>query len=263
MTQAGDRLRGLCYSDGCLYVAERREAELGRDRYSLAVYRVQPDSGDIKLLDRLTLMATDVWCPRVNRHSQRVFIPCYERGVTVARLNGDRLVRERRLTCVRDAISLDVMSSDTVYVGDGISYSVAVVDIRADMITMTLEKPDTVREYERPYRLAVLGDSVMVCYGHGYDDPTLVIYRHNSPTPVMVIPRPGGLNGVSAVSTDCHSHFMVTDGETSSVFVMDSNGDLRHTVKIDADSRPRDSAVVNRQLWVGCGKGDIFILSSQ
>ena len=38
--------------------------------------------------------------------------------MTVARLDGDRLVRERTLTCVRVAISVDVMSPDTVYLGD-------------------------------------------------------------------------------------------------------------------------------------------------
>ncbi len=56
--------------------------------------------------------------PRVEHLSQWVLIPCGFRGVTVARLDGDSLIRERTLTCVRHAVSVDVMPSDTVYVCD-------------------------------------------------------------------------------------------------------------------------------------------------
>ncbi len=174
--------------------------------------------------------------------------------------------RERTLTCVGYAISVDVMSPDTVYVGELDSGSVHVVSITADRKTATLEKPDTVRD-EPPLSLAVLGDSVMV----GYGVSTLVIYRHSSPAPVRVIPHPAGLERVTAVSTDCHSNYIVTDSETRSIFMIDADGNLCHTVNIphadsDADSRPQDCAVVNRQLWVGCDdlyNGDIVIMSSR
>ena len=266
VTQAGDWLCGLCYSEDCLYVVEGREES---DRYSwnLTVHRVQSDSGHITRLDTLTVVEAVYWlqslCPRVDRHSRRVFVPCQGSGVTVARLDGDRLVRERTLTCVRKAISVDVMSPDTVYVGDWSSDSVHVVSITDDRIISTLDKPDTARG-DRPYSLAVLGDSVMVCYGHS----TLVVYRHGSPAPVRVIPHPGGLERVTAVSTDCHSNYIITHIMTRSVFIIDSDGKLRHRVNIphtdsDTDSRLRDCAVVNRQLWVGCLNGDIIIMSSQ
>ncbi len=267
VTQAGDWLCGLCYSEDCLYVVEGREES---DRYSwnLTVHRVQSDSGHITRLDTLTVVEAVYWlqslCPRVDRHSRRVFVPCQGSGVTVARLDGDRLVRERTLTCVRGALSVDVMSPDTVYVCD-VGRSVHLVNITDNRIISTLEKPDTLR-YKPPRSLAVLGYSVMVCYG--IDDPTLVVYRHGSPAPVRVIPRTGGLERVTTVSTDCRSNYIVTDRWTRSVCIIASDGELRHTVNIphtdsDTDSGPQDCAVVNRQLWVGCGNGDIVIMASQ
>ena len=269
VTQAGDDLRGLCYSEGRLYVVEGRRRS-GRYSINLTVHSVQSDSGHITRLDTLTVLTglgegygLPSLCPRVDRHSRRVFVPCRDSGVIVARLDGDRLVRERTLTCVRRAISVDVMSPDTVYVGDIFSGSVHVVSITDDRIISTLDKPDTVRG-DRPYSLAVLGDSVLVGYGHS----TLVVYRHGSPAPVRVIPRPGGLDHVRTVSTDCRSNYIVTDTRTISVFIIDSNGDLKHTVNIPDTSkytngRLEDCAVVNRQLWVGCSNGDIVIMSSQ
>ncbi len=260
ITQAGYWLEGLCYSNGALYVGDRREVKSGGHSYSLAVYFVQ--SGDITLLDRLEL-GTGYWwplSPRVDRHSRRVFVACGDSGVTVARLDGDRLVRERTLTCVRDAVSVDVMSADTAYVGDRDSHNVCVVDVRNDRITSTLETPDSVKG-KTPYSLAVLGDSVMVRYG--YPNTTLVVYSHGSHGLVRVIPNPGGLQFVSAVSTDCHSNFLVTDIRTESVFVMDASGNLRHSVNISAGSGPVDSAVVNRQLWAGCDNGNVVIMSSK
>ncbi len=260
--QAGEQLTGLCYSsDGCLYVVGHREVVPGRYSVSLAVYQVHRDSGDITLLDRLEMWKTYLlWfvCPRVERHSRRVFVPCRDRGVIVVCLYGDRLVRERTLTCVKEADGVDVMSPDTIYVCDWLSNSVHVVDVRDDRITTTLKKPDTVKD-GWPHSLAVLGDSVLV----GYTGGTLVFYHHGSPAPVRVIPHPRGLQVLSAVSTDCQRHFMLADYKTKSILVIDVNGELRHTVNINTDSETRDCAVVNRQLWVGCYNGDIILMSSQ
>ncbi len=261
-TETEVRLNGLCYSDGALYVRERWKITKDRSIYSLAVYRIQ---SDITLLDRLKLEMSVLWysvSPRVDRHSQHVFVPCRDSGVTVVRLDRDRLVRKRTLTCVKDAVSVDVMSTDNAYVGDYDSESVHVVDIINDRITLTLEKPDIGKD-NLPHSLAVLGDSIMVAYG--YTDPTLVVYRHGSPAPVRVIPRPGGLQELTVVSTDCHSlKFLLTDNVTNSVFVIDENGELHHRVNIDTESSTlSDCAVVNRQLWVGCYSGDIIMMSSQ
>ena len=247
---------GLCYSEGFLYVLRCQEFSL-----NLTVHSVQPDSAHITELDTLTVLLEKRYLapslrPRMDHHSRRVFIPCLDSGVTVARLDGDRLVTERTLTCIRRALSVDVMSPDTVYVGDSDSRSVHVVNVIANRITSTLMKPDTLRD-QPPYSLAVLGDSVMV----GYSGSNLVIYRHGSPAPVRVIPRPGGLMEVSAISTDYHSNFIVTGGNTSSMFIIDSAGNLHHTIKHTA-SMPEDCVVVNGQLWVSDFYG-IVIMSSR
>ncbi len=267
-TQAGYELKGMCYSDGYLFVGEAlyvhpgsatRNSYTGNSyKYSLAVYRIETGHSDrdiilLTLLDRLELGTGRSWSsvyPRVNNHSRRVFVPCRDRGVVVAYLNGDTLVRERTLTCVRYAVSVDVMSLNTAYVGD--SSSVCVVDVRNNRISSTLEMPDIVRG--QPYSLAVLGDTVMVSYGFTY--PTLVVYRHGSPAPVKVIQ-----GYMSALSTDYQYHFLMTDCWTKSVYVMDTSGNLRHTVNMDYG--PYDCTVVKRKLWVGYGTGEIDIMSSQ
>ena len=267
-TQAGYQLYAMCYSNDVLFVGEWQEVESGTYSYSLAVYRVRSDSGDITVLDRLILGTGKLmWpvCPRLARHTCHVFITTPGHGVTVARIHDHRLVKEMTLTCVRKADTVDAMSSDTVYVGDGSSRSVHVVDVRDDKITSTLEKPDTVTG-EWPYSLAVLGNNIMVRYGPTY--PTVVVYRHGSPAPVRVIPHPRTLNVVLAVNTDCQRHFLLTDWEGKSVFVMNASGNLQHTVSISSLSAGnagllRDCAVVNRQLWVGCQNGEIVVMSSQ
>ncbi len=254
----GYRLAGLCYCDGCLYVTECSLVESDTHSNTLAAYRVHTDSGDITLLDRLDLrtsvQSSFSRSPRVDRHSHRVFVPCGHYGITVARLHGDRLVRERTLTSVIPAVSVDVMFPDTVYMNT--FHSVHIVDVRDDRITLTLQKPDT---KHLPTCLAVMGDSIIV----GDIDGTLILYRHGNCAPVRIISCPGGLQHMHAVSTDRQSHFMLTDISKSSVLVMDVNMNLLHTVKIRSQFMPLECTVVNSQLWVGCLLGDIVILSSQ
>ncbi len=263
ITQGGYEPHGLCHSNGHLYVCDCKKEPEGSYKYSLAVYRVHSNR-DITLLDRLTLFTDDQsWYlhPRVDCHSGRVFVPGRGQGVTVARLDGDRLVREKTLTCVREAISVDVMSPDTVYIGD--RGRVHVVAVRDNRIMLTLEKPDPVDQYERPCRLAVLGNTVMVYYGNFTG--ALVVYSHGSPVPVREIPFPLGLENVSAISTDCRRHFLLAYYPTSSVFVIDASGNFCHTVNTDTHSHNTliDCVVVNKQLWVGTMFGDIIIMSSQ
>ncbi len=198
--------------------------------------------------------------PHVDHHSLRVFVSAYDRGVFIARLIGERLIRERTLTCVKPAHHVDVMSLDTIYVSDYDSHSVRVVDVKDDKITSTLETPDTVRD-ELPVSLAVLGDSIIV--GYAYPGTKLVAYSHGSPTPVRVIPNPWGMQNVNSISTDCHSHYIVTDNINKSVLVIDVSGNLRHKVNFDTESEMRDCIVVNRQIWLGCDNGEIVIMSSE
>ena len=262
ITQEGYGLVGLSYSNDCLYVLEQRHIEAHRFSFSLAVYQVHGDSGDITLVERLELGMGVFWpaCPRIENHSKRVFIPCENSGVTVARLDSDRLVREKTLTCASNATSVDAVSPDTIYVCDVGRRSVLVVDVRDDSITSMLNKPDKTRSI--PYKLAVLGDCVMV----SYDSGTLTIYRHGSPDCLKVIPWNEGVLGGSILSTDCQHNFLEIKPQikSQSVYVRDVSGNLRHTVNFDSDdSHPVCCAVVNRQLWVGCQDGDIVIMTSQ
>ncbi len=266
--QEGHKMRGLYYSDNFLFVVEWWEEESDKASYSLAVYRVNGNSDDITLLDHLDLETDECpGCPRVDRHSQRVFVPCHDNGVTVARMDGDSLVREGTLTCVSDAHSIDFMSSDVVYVCDRSISSVHVVDVRDDRITSTLEWPDTVWSDFSP-TLAVLGDHVLVSSSVCYEHDTLVLYRHGTIEPVRVIPSPGGLWNVTAISTDHHHNFIVTGTNSklyateTSLFVMGLSGELHHT--LDDDSwNIVDCAFVDGKLWVGCENGDIVIRSLQ
>ncbi len=271
--QVGRFLSGMSYSEGRLYTLEGCGSGSGTHSQTVAVYSVHRDSAEITLLDRLELWETGIgWqivCPRVDHHSQHVFVPS-DSGVAVARLDGDRLVRERTLTCVSVTVSVDVMSPDTVYVCDSRNKSVHVVDVRNDRITSTLQRPDITRD-EVPARLAVLGDSVVVCYS---GNCPLVVYRHGSPAPVRVIPHPlTESNFVRVVSTDYQRHVLLADETFSkvTVSVLNISGDLYHTINFDKSDKfemiqtdyPVDCAVVNRQLWVGFSSGYIVKMSSQ
>ncbi len=258
ITQPGHWLCHLCYSDGCLYTLQQPVLP-DRHNVILAVYHVGRDRADITLLDTLELgllgLPLAMCHSRVERHSQRVFIPRRKRGVTVVQFSDDKLVTERTLTCVKGADGVDVMSPDTIYVG---SDGVYVVDVKNDRITSTLELPT--KGMGKLFRLAVLGDIVMVADNNA----TAVLYHHGSPVPVKVITFPSGvMRYLPAISTDFHHHFLVTDHGTNCVLVLDVNGQLRHTLKtVKTDPRIQECAVVNRQVWVGFDTGDILILSS-
>ncbi len=261
VTQDGYDLEGLFYSDGRLFVGEARCVESSRYSWSLAVYQLQGDGEDMVLLDRLELGTGEPWSvrPRVNRQSHQVFVPCLEGGVTVVRLAGNRLIKEKTLTSVMKPHSVDVRSPDTLYVCDWTSKTVHGVDIRDDRILSTLEKPDKMTG--KPWSVAVLGDSIMVGYTDG-TDTTLVLYDHLSHTPVRVIPRPEGLHHVRSVTTDCHKYFIITNYNTQSAFIFDIRGNLFQKADLGPDTGTWDCAVVRSQVWVGCRKGYIVIMSS-
>ncbi len=251
--QTGCAIRGLCYSDDTLYTVEQLHES---NRCCLVAYKVHHDGGDITKLDSIeleVLLPLSI-CPRVEHHTQRVFIPG-DSGVTVARLHQGRLVKDTTLTCVRDAAGVDFISHVTAYVSDYAGPSVRVVDVGADKITSTLETPDRVRN-ERPDTLAVLDDRVMV----GYSSGCLVIYNHGSPAPATVVPQADEPIHPRSISTDRQRHFLITYSKPNAVFVFDVSGNIRHALKIDTDSMAIDCAVINGQLWVGCLNGDVIML---
>ena len=245
----------MCYHSGRLYTVERR----GKDwsyRYRLAVYSAS-DQDTVTLLDTLDLegRASD---PRVDRQSGQVYIPCEYSGVCVVRYDGSKLVPVTTLRCVRKADSLAVVSTDTLYVCDYSSKTVCLVDISQDRVTHRLQPPREVRD-EAPYSIAVLGDTVLVCYVSN----NLVIYRHGVPTPGKVIPWPQGLRDVTGLTTDHHSSFLLCDRRSRSVYVLDVSANHTHTIPIPGDRTPLNCTVVGGQLWVGCNNGDIIVVSSQ
>ncbi len=234
------------------------EGSLQQTNY-LVAYQVHCDSGGITLLDKLELGLTEgihqSILPRLEHHSQRVFIPG-DSGVTVDHLDWGRLVKERTLTCVRYAVSVDIMSPDTVYVSNG--SDVSAVDVTNDSVMWTLEQPSTMIHHP-PYCLAVLGDNVMVGLFHG----TPVMYLHDCPIPDRARPQIWGLGCPYTISTERKHHFLITDSTSNAVYVVDASGTLLHRVDIDTTSSTVDCAVVNKQLWVGCKSGDIVIMSTE
>ncbi len=153
---------------------------------------------------------------------------------------------------------VDVISPDTICVCDGDTYTVKVVDVTHDEVTATLLKPKNMPMNDTgPIGLAVLGNWITVMYSS-----ILTIYHYDGTEPVRIIPVPERLNTVSAISTDARGNFLLTDCEAKSVFVVDMEGQICHTVNLDSDSKARDCAIVGRQLWVGCSNGDIMFLSS-
>lgn len=126
------------------------------------------------------------------------------------------------------------------------------------MVTARLHAPPGII---RPYssHIAVVGDLILVEYA----GPYLVIYRHGIPTPGTLIPRPHGLQSVNSLSTDNHSHFLVSDGGSRAVLVLDLSGRLIHAIHIPQNRAPEDCIVVGEQLWVICRNGDIVVMSPQ
>ncbi len=243
----------MCYYSGRLYTVETRDEEDKSD--ILAVYSVS-DQDTVTLLDTLDLEG-EAREPRVDRQSGQVYIPCRSRGVCVVRYDGSKLVPVTTLRCVW-AASLAVVSTDTLYVCDGGSKTVCLIDVIQDRVTARLQLPGEVRG-EIPLNIAVLGDTVLVWYG----SDNLVIYQHGVPTPGRVTPRPQGLGYVFGLTTDHHSSFLMCDDRSRSVYVLDISGNHTHTIPIPGDRVPWDCTVVGGQLLVGCTNGSSIVMSSQ
>ncbi len=265
-----DFILGICYFSGRLYVVETSAYGVLPDRYRLAVYSVS-DKDTLTILDTLDLETFDVdrQHPRVDRHSGQVYIPCGRYGVRVARYDGGKLVLVTTLRCVKEAGTLAVVSSDTLYIGDRHSRAVCLVDVTQDRVTYRLQKPRGLKTLG-PTQIAFLGDTVLVYYYGG----SLVLYRHGDPTPDKLLQHPSQGTWsvdaqqrwyVNALTTDHHSSLLAVDGCFCNVYVLDVSGNLTHTISIPGLGvwNPQDCTVVGEQLWVGCCKGEIIVMSSQ
>ncbi len=253
--QAEYRIGGMCYFSGRLYTTEVWKG-YGSNIYRLAVYSVI-DQNTVTLLDTLDLEDSPTE-PRLDRQSGRVYISCKSRSIYVVRYDGSKLVLITTLRCMGKPHALAVVSPDTLYVYDDGSNTVYLPHVTEDRVTARLQNPVEVA-YSCPFTIAILGDTILV----GCENNELVIHRHGVPTPGKLLPKPQGLEDISSLTTDHHSSFLLVDVDSNTLFVLDIRGNLTHTISIPGDRDPRGCTVVGGQLWVGCGNGDIIVMSSQ
>ncbi len=193
----------------------------------------------------------------VDRQSGQVYISSDASGVHLVRYDGSKLVPLTTLKCVRKAVSLAMVTSDNLYVCDWVTKTVCRVDVTQDRVTARLQTPPEVAN-ELPSQIAVLGDTVLVVYV----DLSLVIYHHSVHTPGELLARPQGLKSVFGLTTDHHFTFLLCDGSSRSVSVLDVSGNLTHTISVPGYKQPRYCTMVRDQLWVGCDNGDIVVMST-
>ncbi len=290
-TRAGYQLLGLCYSNSKVYTLEINKKDV-----HLAVYQMNGDSGNLILMDSMDVglglslaLLTHLnirgpsrgFSPSIDRHSHRIFLSAHH-GVLVARLEGDKLVKERILQSVHYLGDVVVMPLDTLYVCDWTYDTVCIIDGMDDMVTGTLETPQITWGVLTPYSLAAQGDSVLVCYND--DSKTmpdeyfesisakseyfLVIYRHGSLIPARILCAPditGGEFPPHLLIADSEGHALLAQRNSDTSRVININVDVyhvNHKIKVNTDSVICGCTIVNRQLWMACGSGDIVIMSS-
>ncbi len=255
--QWGERLRGLFWDNKNLYTVEER-AE-GRSSSSwLCLYERRPGKEPLRLLDSVELGKLMYGVrPRVDMQTHDVYVLCEGQGVKVFRCEGGHLVIVKTLTCVKYVVSVAVNARDSIYVCDkDIEDAVLLVNVGTDKIVDRLQKPPQAGG-GRPRRVAVLAESVLVCYGRN----TVVLYSKGDSVPARILQQGSGLGPkVSSIATDGHSSFLLTDWDT--VSVLDDRGNLYHRHR--HTERLLDCAVVNSQLWLGCyDPGSVVVLTSQ
>ena len=227
--------------------------------FSLCMYQVTGQG--LKLLDNVRL-AEESCYPRVDGHSQKVYIPGgLPSGVSVVSWEDNRLTPHPTLTCVDKCRSVGVMSKYTLCMCDTTNGNVSVVSVTDDTVTATLQKPEEVRN-KNPSKTAVLGDSVLIWY----EDKNLVVYNKGVSSLSTMVTWPEGLQSVYGMSSDGVSRFLVCDRNSNAVFILDVSGKLCDKINIDTVSPVavvRDCTVVYRNVWVGCLNGDIVVMSPQ
>ncbi len=236
----------------------------------------QVDRQGLTLLDTVAVEEDCVY-PRVDGHSQQVYIPNYvfSLGVSVVSWEDSRLAPQPTLECVKGCRSVSLMSPHKLCVCDRYSETVNVVSVHSvadDNITATLSKPEEVRD-KKPWTTAVLGDSILV----RYEGDNLVVYENSVSSPGTMVTWPAELQSVVGMSSDGVSRFLVCDRISNAVFTMDVSRNLCDKIniasrvldctvvdgKLGIASTVFDCTVVDGKLWVGCDNGDIVVMSSQ
>ena len=176
--------------------------------WHLCMYQVSGQG--LTLLDTVAVEYGS-WYPRVDGHSQQVYITrrAY-RGVSVVSWEDNRLTTRPVLECVGTCYSVGVISPQTLCACDRDSGSFSVISVTHDTVTARLNKPEEVRD-KIPWRTAVLGDSVLV----RYEGRNLVVYENGVSSPGTMVTWPAGLRDVWGMSSDGVSRFLVCDGDSN------------------------------------------------
>ncbi len=231
----------------------------------------------IELLDTLDIKNHPGETPvalRADPRTGRIYLPCRSRGVWLVNRDESKLKAAPALKQRSDGVA--VASSNQICVCDCtwnnrrvcfvgvdkiVDQGVDKIIVDEDSAKVTLNPPNSVKR-GTPRSVAVIGETILVWYG---DRKKLVLYRQDHFKEGKLIPLPDGLKSVCSLATDNRSRFLLVDDESYVVFVLDIAGKLDHTIQIPHGSgwQPKDCTVVGTELWVGCGSGDIVVLSSQ
>ncbi len=236
---------------------ERRKENDGEDPLCcLCMYRVTGQ--EITLLETVSLGKLSGF-PRVDDHTQQLYVPCGEdRGVSVVSWEDNRFTEVRSLTCVGKCYGVGVLGPQLLCVCDQDSRNVRIVRATDDTVTETLRKPTEVRD-RKPYDAAVLGKAILVAYLYG----TFVLYENGVSSPGTVVTLPEQLEYVRSISSDGVSRFLLCDDISKAVLILDVSGKLCDKINIDTDNEVWDCTVGDGKLWVACYNGDIVVMSPQ
>ncbi len=279
-TRGGYQLLGLCYCDRKVYTVEK---QIHGYHNHLVVYQMNSDSGSLILMDCMDvetrgylarhfegiLVGNTIVYPlsiATDRHSHRVFFPV-RHGVLVARLEGDKLLKERILHSVDVTYDLAVIPLDTLYVCDWDGKAVRIIDGIRDTVTGTLETPVLTDPDMRPYSVAVQGDNIVVGYGilgfplsmlmsglgrseRATPEFSVAVYHHGSLTPIRILHAPDTDVGVFPpyLTAGSEGHALLVHNNTATVCVININGDVyhaNHKIKVNTDSQIYGCVVVN------------------
>ncbi len=242
------QVTGMCYINGRLFSIARLR-EVGSTKCRLAIYGFNDDT--LVLLDTLQLHCSASQ-PVVGHFSGRVYVPCKSHGVRIALYDRSKLAEIATLSCVKNPGGVAEVSPSTLYICDLDSTTVCQVDVNQDTITAKLQQLP--RRVERKWldQIAFLGDTVLVHYSRD-----VVAYRQGAISAFTAIKQ-----HVDSLTTDHHSSFLMLDSASRTVFVLDVNCTLTHTIPIPTDQPPLACTVVGNELWVIDKNGKIIIMSS-
>ena len=200
--------------------------------------------------------------PRVDGHSQQVYIPRGDsHGVSVVSWGDTKLTSQPTLRCVGESQSIAVRSPHRLYACDLSHDCVSVVRVTDDTVKDKLRKPWKLRD-KKPSITAVIGNRILVTY-QLFGNSKLVVYENGASGLGTTVTWPAGLQSVRSMSSDGVSRFLVCDGVSKAIFILDVRGKLSGKININTEGVIWDCTAEDGKLWVGCKNGDIVFMSSR